>query len=192
MEDWQSAHAHLEQAGPVVARYPLPWQASAVLADADAALGLNRLDLADAALQRLPKELDNRQMLAATLARARILAASRFGAAAELFAKVENGGDEKLAAAALFHHTNAALAAHAISPGQAIAQLEKLRFRWRGDKLELKTLRKLASLYFQKNQWRDGLKTLHIATQNFSGEDSARVAQDDMRALRQPVPQGRR
>ena len=57
----------------------------------------------------------------------------------------------------------------------------------------MKTLRKLASLYFGSSQWREGLKTLRVATQNFPGDDAARVAQDDMRArLRQSVPQGRR
>ncbi|HEX4637135.1 MAG TPA: hypothetical protein VH189_13185, partial [Rhizomicrobium sp.] len=50
MENWKDAHAHLEQAGPVMRRYSIGWQANAVLADADAALGLGRLDLADAAL----------------------------------------------------------------------------------------------------------------------------------------------
>jgi hypothetical protein len=181
MEDWKNAHDHLDQAGPVLARYPVHLQADALLADADAALALNRLDLADAALQRLPGDLDKRQALAADLAKARIMANSRYSEAATLFTKVENSGDEKLAAHALFAHTEAALSGHAITAEQAIEQLEKLRFRWRGDQLELKTLRRLASLYFQKNRWREGLKTLRIATQNFSGEDSARVAQDDMR-----------
>ena len=74
-----------------------------------------------------------------------------------------------------------ALAAGAISAPQAIEQFERLRFRWRGDGLELKTLRKLASLYFDHGQWRDGLRTLRIATQNFKEQDAARVAQDDMR-----------
>ena len=64
----------------------------------------------------------------------------------------------------------------------AIDALEHLRFRWRGDVLELKTLRKLASLYFAKQSWRDGLHTLRIAAQNFPNEDMARKAQDDMRA----------
>jgi len=45
----------------------------------------------------------------------------------------------------------------------------------------LKTLRKLASLYFGGGKWRDGLKILRVATQSFHGEDPARVAQDDMR-----------
>jgi hypothetical protein len=65
---------------------------------------------------------------------------------------------------------------------QAIDALERLRFRWRGDGLELRTLRKLASLYFSRNQWREGLKTLRVATQNFPRQDASRVAQDDMRA----------
>jgi hypothetical protein len=182
LEDWKNAHTHLEQAGPVMGRYPTAWQATAVLADADAALGLGRLDLADAALNRMPKDLDARQALAAELAQARVLAGeNRYGAATKHFAAVEQGGDEKLTTQAIFYHTNAALNAGAITAPQAIEQLERLRYRWRGDGLELKTLRKLASLYFGNGKWREGLKTLRVATQSFSGEDPARVAQDDMR-----------
>jgi len=183
MEDWKAAHEHLEQADPVLNRYPDYWQAEARLADADAALGLTRLDLADSALQRLPKTLTPRQALAKELAQARLVAAEdRYHDAAPVFAAVARGGDEKLAAAAIFYQTNAALGAGAITAPQAIDALERLRFRWRGDGLELKTLRKLASLYFGRHQWREGLKVLRVATQNFPGLDAARVAQDDMRA----------
>ncbi|HVW72410.1 MAG TPA: tetratricopeptide repeat protein [Rhizomicrobium sp.] len=182
MEDWKDAHAHLDQASPVLNRYPLEWQAAATLADVEATLGMGRLDLADAALQRLPKNLDARQTLEADLDQARLMAAeSRYPDAASHFVAVEKSGDEKLAAQAIFYHTTAALNAGALTVPQAIEQLERLRFRWRGDALELNTLRKLASLYFGRRQWRDGLKTLRVATQNFSGEDAARVAQDDMR-----------
>jgi hypothetical protein len=182
MEDWKDAHAHLEQAGPVLARYATVWQATVLLADADAALGLGRLDLADAALNRLPKVVDPKQALAVELAQARVMAAeNRYAAAARHFVVVENGGEEKLAVQAIFYQTGAALNAGAITAPQAIEQLERLRFRWRGDALELKTLRKLASLYFGNHQWREGLKILRVATQSFTGEDPARVAQDDMR-----------
>ena len=154
-----------------------------MLADADAALGLNRLDLADAALQRLPKDLDKKLSLTADLTRARLMVAqTRYAGATELFAALEKSGNEKLAAQAIFYHTNAALAARAITQAQAIEQFEKLRFRWRGDALELKTLRKLASLYMAHGQWQEGLKTLRVATQNFSGQEAARMAQDDMRS----------
>jgi hypothetical protein len=182
LEDWKMAHAHLEQAGPVMNRYPKVWQAAATLASADAALAMGRLDLADAALSKLPEELTPRQTLAAELAQARLTAAqNKYRAAADHFVRIQNSGDERLAAQALFHHTNAALNAGAITMPQAIEQLEKLRFRWRGDQLEMKTLRKLAELYFKRGQHREGLKTLRVATQNFTGQDAARVAQDDMR-----------
>ncbi len=184
LEDWKNAHAHLEQAGPVLARYQDSWQATARLADADAALGLGRLDLADAALSRLPKNLEPRQALAAELAKARMLAAEKhYGAAATHFAAVENGGDEKLATQAILYHTTAALTAGMLTAPQGIEQLERLRFRWRGDSTELKTLRKLAGLYFGRGQWREGLKTLRVATQNFPSESAARPALDDMRAV---------
>ena len=182
LEDWKDAHLHLEQAAPVLNRYPLQWRAAATLADVESTLGMGRPDMADAALQRVPKTLDGKQALEAELDQARLLAAeNRYAAAAGHFTAVEKGGDEKLAVQAIFYHTGAALNAGAITGSQAIEELEKLRFRWRGDSLELKTLRKLASLYFARGQWRDGLKTLHVATQNFGGEDAARVAQDDMR-----------
>ena len=183
MENWKNAHTHLQQAGPVLARYPAFWQATAHLADAEAALGLGRLDLADAALSRLPKDLEPRHALMAQLLQARLAAAqNKYRDATADFAQVEKSGDEKLAAQAIFHHTNAALAARALTTPQAIDKLERLRFRWRGDQLEMKTLRKLASLYFERGQHREGLKTLRVAVQNFSGQESARVAQDDMRA----------
>jgi hypothetical protein len=181
-EDWKDAHAHLDQASPILNRYPVQWQAAATLADIESSLGLNRLDLADAAVQRLPKTLDARQALEADLDQARLMAAeSRYSDAVNHFTAVEKSGDEKLAVQAIFYHTNAALNAGALTVPQAIEQLERLRFRWRGDALEMKTLRKLASLYFGRGQWRDGLRTLRVATQNFGGEDAARVAQDDMR-----------
>jgi hypothetical protein len=182
MENWKDAHAHLEQAGPVMRRYSPAWQAKAVLADADAALGLGRLDLADAALHRMPKDLDNKQALAGDLMQARVLTGeNRYAAASSHFALVEKGGDEELASRAIFYHTTAALNAGAITMPQAIEQLERLRFRWRGDRLELKTLRKLASLYFTGNKYREGLKILRVANQNFQREDAGRIAQDDMR-----------
>ena len=183
MENWKSAHTRLQQAAPVLARYPAFWQTTAHLADAEAALGLGRLDLADAALSRLPKDLEPRHALMAQLLQARLAAAqNKYRDATAGFAHVEKSGDEKLAAQAIFHHTTAALSARALTVPQGIEKLERLRFRWRGDQLEMKTLRKLASLYFERGQNREGLKTLRVAVQNFSGQESARVAQDDMRA----------
>jgi hypothetical protein len=159
----------------VIGRYPATWQAAATIADAEASLGLGRLDLADSALNRMPKELDPKQALAVELAQARLLAGqNRYAAATKHFIAVEKGGDERLASQAIFHHTVAALNASAVTAPQAIEQLERLRFRWRGDALELKTLRKLASLYFGGGKWREGLKTLASRDPKFPGRRTRR------------------
>jgi hypothetical protein len=183
LENWKAAHTYLDQAQPVLKKYPLAWQARARLDSAESALGLGRLELADAAMTRLPQNLSQKDALEAKLIRARMLALeNHYAAAAPKFAAVVNGGDERLAAEAIYYQTSAALAADAITTKQGIDILERLRFRWRGDQLEMKTLRKLASLYFKQRQWQAGLSTLRVAVQNFAGQDQARAAQDDMRA----------
>ncbi len=181
LENWKDAHNELEAADAVLSRYQPDWRARAIMAGAEAALELGRLDQADAALQRLPKTMTAPLMLQARLDRARVAAAeSRYDAALPEFAALEKSGDERIEAAAIYYRTEAGMAAGVLTPRQAIETLEKLRFRWRGDGLEMKTLRKLASLYFKANNWQDGLSTLRVATQNFTGE-TARAAQDDMR-----------
>jgi len=183
LENWAPAHNYLEQAVPVLKKYQPEWQARARLANAQAALGMGRLEVADAAMMRVPHDLSKTDALEAKLIKARIDAAeNHYPAAAAQFAAVVNGGDDRLAAQAIFYQTNAALAAGIIEPKQGIDVLERLRYRWRGDALELKTLRKLAALYFNQRKWQPGLKTLRVATQNFVGQEQAHAAQDDMRA----------
>jgi hypothetical protein len=182
LEDWNNAQADLDRAGPVLHLYPKEWQSRVRLATAETALGRNHLEIADAALVRLPADLPQPLMIAAQLERARLYAAENRKDAAQLFAAVENSGDERQAARAVFYRVNAGLAAGTLSSAGAIAELEKLRFRWRGDALEMKTLRKLSALYFARAHWREGLRTLRLAAQSFPGEDTARQAQDDMRA----------
>jgi hypothetical protein len=182
LEDWKTAYGELDSAEGVLKRYPAEWQAKARIAEAESGLGLGRLDLADAALSRLPANLDPALKRQADLMQARLMAQENRGPeATRLFAALEQSGDESVAAPAIYYHVTSALAANQISRAQAIDALEKLRFRWRGDGLEMKTLRKLASLYFAGSQWHDGLRILHVATRSFSGSEDARQAQDDMR-----------
>jgi hypothetical protein len=183
LENWDNARANFERASSVLNRYQPDIQARARIADADAALGIGRLEIADAVLSRLPTQLEKPLMLEAELARARLYAAEkRRDESDRLFAAAEQGGDEQVAAEAVYYRVNAGLAAGTMAQASAVNALERLRFRWRGDILELKTLRKLASLYFTQKRWRDGLQTLRIATQNFPNDDLAGKAQDDMRA----------
>ncbi len=182
LENWGAARAALEKAEPVLRRYPADWQARVRIAQARTALAAGALEGADSALARLPRDLPRPLMLDAQLVRARLYAQEgRIADADKLYASVESGGDERAAAIAVYERTIAGLGAGSISKAKAIAALEALRFRWRGDALELKTLRKLGELYFADKRWREGLHILRVASDNFGNDDYARKAQDDMR-----------
>jgi hypothetical protein len=182
LENWDAARANLERAAPVIKAYEPEMQIRMRLAIAEAALGVGRLEIADAAIEQLPKRIAGPLGLHAALDRARLFAAEHQRARAQkLFAALENSGNEKYAVQAIYHRVNADLSDGILKPQQAINALERLRFRWRGDMLELKILRKLSAIYFGQNRWRDGLLILKIATQNFPNEDWAMQAQDDMR-----------
>ncbi|MEI9990226.1 MAG: hypothetical protein WDM86_09325 [Rhizomicrobium sp.] len=182
-EDWDNARADLDRAEPVLNQYQPDAQARQRIAKAQAALGQGHLEVADAAIARLPQAIAPELQIEANVVRARLLAAENRGhEAGVLFDAIEKSGNAHAAAESLYYRTDAALKAGVMTSDAAIAALEKLRFRWRGDLLEMKTLRKLASMYFAKQRWRDGLRTLRIAATAFPNDDISRRAQDDMRA----------
>src|SRR5690606_32095592 len=59
---------------------------------------------------------------------------------------------------------------HKISADEAIGRLENLRFSWRGDEVEFKTLTKLAELYRQKKNYKKSLSMMSMALRHFSPE----------------------
>ena len=182
LDDQQTARQQLSAAEEVVADYPVDWQSRVRIAEAEASLSVGSLEGADAALERLPHDLPKPLLLAAEIERARLYAReNRKRDAFALFDAVEHSGDEAEEAQAIYAHVDAGLATGMMNQSQAIEMLEQLRYRWRGDALELKTLRKLGALYFAARRWRDGLDVLRSASQNFPEDELARQAQDDMR-----------
>ncbi len=182
LENWKAASTNLARAAPVLSVYERSIRIKVRLATAEAALALGHLEVADAALHLLPKHITGKLAFQAALDHARLYAGERRRARANrLFAAVQRSRYSDLAAKALYYRVDGDLANGWLKPDKAINALERLRFRWRGDLLELNTLRKLAQLYFQQKRWRDGLVTLRIATRNFPNEDWTMQAQDDMR-----------
>jgi hypothetical protein len=179
---WSNAQAALLRAQPVLARYPARWQGRARIAMAQAALALGQPALAATALDAMPPALPAHMNREAQLLRAR-LDAAHGRAAHTRFAALEKSGDAAIEARAIYADTVARLSAGSLSRAQAIEALEKLRYRWRGDRLELRTLRKLGALYFAGHQWRQGLQVLRVAAQNFPQGDQGREAQDTMRKV---------
>src|SRR5260221_8629622 len=56
----------------------------------------------------------------------------------------------------------------------AIEQLERVRYDWRGDELELDALAELGRHYLAARRYRDGLSIMHAAVSYFPKEEGAR------------------
>jgi len=63
---------------------------------------------------------------------------------------------------------------------EAIQELEKLRFSWRGDELEFNLLRRLGELYLGIGDYRNGLRTLRQAATHFRDYEKAPEVTEEM------------
>ncbi len=181
--NWDGARKDFAEAGGVVNRYPKEWRARVLIADARAELAASAIELADADLSRLPANLPRTLALEAELERAALDAAEgRYEQAHLMFSSLSQADNGEVGAEAVYADVDAGLAAGAMTRQTAIDALEYLRFRWRGDVLELATLRKLGDLYFDLQRWHDGFATLRVAARDFGNDERARAAEDDMRA----------
>jgi hypothetical protein len=70
-----------------------------------------------------------------------------------------------------------------LSPVEAIAVLEGLRFAWRGDEIEYRVLRELGQLYLQTGDYPAGLRTLKAAAADFPGAPGAETTKEMVRAF---------
>ena len=91
------------------------------------------------------------------------------------------GGDPWVRARARFDRAMALLDAGRMSRGEAIAELEKLRFSWRGDAFEYKVLTTLGELYLAENNPRKGLESLRKAVTNFPNQPGVDAVSAHMR-----------
>lgn len=183
LENWDDARQNLDRAAPVLKAYDEDTRTRVRLASAETALAQMKVEVADAELSRLPNHVAGELGLHVKLDQARLHAAEHRGDSADiLFNQLQASGNELYAAEATYYRVTAGLAANTLKPDQAINALERLRYRWRGDELELKTLRKLATIYFSQKRWREGLNTLRVAATNFGNEDAGIQAMDDMRS----------
>ncbi|MET0547616.1 MAG: hypothetical protein ABWZ40_15055, partial [Caulobacterales bacterium] len=90
---------------------------------------------------------------------------------------------EPTAVKAAFEVTRLGVERGKMTPAQAIDSLEALRFRWRGDSIELETIRRLGSLYVSVGRTRDGLGVMRAATLRFPDQPAARRMAQDMSGI---------
>jgi len=98
--------------------------------------------------------------------------------ASDLWSELRTSGDTWNAARAELSLVNMGLLQNTIEQEEAIERLERLRFKWRGDELEMQILRRLGGLYLDRNDYRGGLGTYRVIATYFpSHQDTKRIAQ---------------
>jgi tetratricopeptide (TPR) repeat protein len=91
------------------------------------------------------------------------------------------GRDRRSRARAALEKTELLLAEDEIEPEQAIEDLDRLRYVWRGDGIEFRVLRRLGELQIETGKFRDGLQSLKRLVTNFADHRLAPGIAESMR-----------
>jgi hypothetical protein len=183
--DWRQARSNLMTAAKVLGHYPAQWQARAKVALARAALELGEPASAMQAIATLPQAAVSADVAAeALLVRASLeLLSNKSDVALALYRQVAASPYRPAAVRAVLEETLLKEKLGKIKPAEAIEALERLRFQWRGDDVELKTLTELGNLYVGQGRYRDGLDTMRLAVRHFAQDDQARATATKMAAI---------
>jgi tetratricopeptide (TPR) repeat protein len=124
----------------------------------------------------LPKEIDQLALLEGMLKQL----AGDFKGAVTAWEEVEKGEHRPSIANAVVLRSDLLLSMKKIKEKDAIKELEKLRFAWRGGGFEFALLRKLGRLYLDVADYPNGLRTLRAAASYFRGNPDAGAVTQEM------------
>lgn len=175
-ERWKEAYIAYEEGSAVLPRYEDKDRAAFLIVGAKAALETGDLDSMPVYLNMLAEtDLTERQAVETDYLQARLEEIGGADKSALLsYERVIAADVRPLAARAEYAHINLALKAGKTSRETAIDRLERLRFIWRGDSLELATLNRIGELYVENGNYRQGLLTMRMAATYFGHDDGVR------------------
>ncbi|MEO1199285.1 MAG: hypothetical protein AAFX39_08625 [Pseudomonadota bacterium] len=165
----------------VIASYPSRRQRQFRLASARAALELNDLETAYDALTRAQDLATNEMVDELLLLRGRL--AERLENpedALVAYNRVIRDGDRQVGIEAKLRRARLLIDRDGIDPVDAVRELESLSVAWRGDHIELETLRTLAQLYARDADYQRAFEVMKAATIAASESPITRAIQDDM------------
>jgi tetratricopeptide (TPR) repeat protein len=174
----KKAAAHFRSGEPVLQTYPEPMKTKLAVELTEASLADLDLETATLWLDQLGQAADKmrRDQAARVLYDRGVLArdSRKLDEAVELWTKARKGMDRWAAAHAEHALVDLGLQQETIEPAEAIERLDRLRYQWRGDDLELKVLRRLGGLYLAQSDYRKGLNTLRTAVTYFPERDEVK------------------
>lgn len=185
-----SAHQYPEAArelaegkGALLGQPPV-WQGRFRLAAGEAAFALNDLAAASIAASEAMSSGDGETQLHARILQARVAhARGDAKAALAVLDEVAKSHFEAPAVRAVFFATRLRKENGELTPIAAADALEALRYRWRGDEIEIETLMELGAIYAEAKKWREGLTVMRQGSMRFVDEPLARAMRVTMGEL---------
>jgi tetratricopeptide (TPR) repeat protein len=183
--DWAEARRELERGMGALEQHPPGWRARFQLALANAALELNDLAAAETAARgAMGQASDQSLRLHARLIEARILAARDDNERAlTMFDELGRTRDEEVAVRASLEALRIRRASGVMRAIDSVEPLEALRYRWRGDEIEMSIVAVLGETYSELGRWREALGTMRVVADRYPSETAARRLRQEMATL---------
>ena len=181
---WSEARADFQKGLRAFGLVEPTWRARFARADAEAGLALGdlavtRTQVAMAVSTPQPME----DLLAARLVQARYLEQRGSAALAlPIYDALATAALDSVAAPATLRATEIRLAQGKLTPAQAARTFSSLRYRWRGDWVELAVIRALGQLYLNQGRYREALEALRSAGNRLPDLPEALQLQADLAA----------
>lgn len=183
--NWTSARIAMPRGRAVVGNYPPAIQTEFKLAAAQAMVEVNDFGLANSILAEIePAEVTRTQAARYDILRGRVADASgRSQEALTVFDLVTRSDDRPRAAEAEYRALRIRYRDGELTVDETIDQLAGLSTSWRGDEIELKTLRFLAQLHAERGHYREAFEAMKSAVQAEPDSDTTRLLQEEMNGL---------
>jgi tetratricopeptide (TPR) repeat protein len=146
--------------------YPKAWRARFQLAETKAALGVRELEDATIMWENIHLgDLSDEGRAEAYLVQGKML--REYGEPAlalEFFRRVFPLTDGEMAHRSRYNEVTMLYDVGEMEADEAIDRLERLRYQWRGDDLELRTMRSLGKIYVEEERYRDALSAMRFGS----------------------------
>ena len=180
--DWAVARANFAAGARVIDQFPNAWKARFGAAHALAALQTGDLAAARSLLAyAFSQNAPAADQLTARLVQARLFELEgQTDRALAVYKAVGRAPLDAVATPARLGALKLELAKGAIKPEAAAAELEQLKWRWRGDATELAVIRSLGEIYLSQGRYREALDALRGAGKQMGSLPGASDLQADL------------
>lgn len=182
MQDWETSYVNLRRGRTVLGAYPVTVQHRFLLSGAKASLEYSDRAYSDTLLSEInPSTLSDRHLAHYLVLRGRIAKeAGDEEQALRSWAQARALGQRPEMAEADFLTLEYQGSVGALEKDDLIQELSGLSLRWRGDEIELKSLRLLSQLYAEDGRYRESFQSMKTAVLVDRGADTTRSLQDEI------------